>query len=782
VAIGGKQMAVTKSIDLVGSAWVRLAALCLAVFAGAGIALSGGMPGAEESLRVIRDGWRSRPASGQIVIAEVDAQSIAELKEWPWPRRYHAALVDKLNAAGAATVAFDVDFSSTSNPQDDKAFADALGRFNGTVVLPTFRQQRSDGSDLMTENLPIQALQDHAFLGSVNVHPDADGAMRNYSYGTVTAGVARPSLGALLASKPGSVEENFRIDSAIDPTTIPRISFADILQGGVAGWRLKGKTVLVGATAIEMGDRYATPGHGVLPGVVIQAMGAETLLQNSTNPSSGPWPMLALCLVGGLALVRAQRERSRNIILASTFSLVFAAAFALEYSFVGSADIVPSLASLMVMGAALFAASVARRVQHARLTDNETGLANEKALDHLLTSENASAMMAVQFKHFGQTIAVLSAQERQQLTTRMVERLQLGAGDHQIYALQAGVFGWTTGGASVEAQIDQVEALSALFVSPIEVGVRSILVTPAFGLAARGDMPAQRLIAAAALCAARAAEQGQRWTVHSEDFSSATDRSIMLLADLERAMADDQLWVAYQPKWDVKTARVVGAEALVRWRHPVAGPIPPDEFIPLLEQEGRLRQLTLFVVDRCLGDLQAWQAAGLDLGVAINISAPLLNEKSFVDELAMRVANASAARMALTLEVTESAAITNSDTVIALETLRAVGARVSIDDYGTGQSTLTYLKSFPADEIKIDKSFVSRMVDSAGDQVLVRSTIAMAHDLGFKVVAEGVEDGACLAKLAEFGCDVAQGWHIGKPMAAPDFTAFLENESLAKAA
>ncbi len=776
-------MTVANKLGALGSEWLRFASLCLAASFGIYLAASGGLASAEESLRVMRDGWRMRPASGQIVIVELDAQSLARLQSWPWPRRYHGTLVDQLGKAGAATIAFDVDFSSPSNPQDDGAFAAALGRFDGTVILPTFRQQQSDSSAFMTENLPIKELQDHAFLGSVNVHPDADGVMRNYSFGTVTAGIARPSLGAMLAAKPGSIDESFRIDGAIDPATIPRVSYADILAGGVSAWRLKGKSILVGATAIEMGDRYATPGHGVIPGVVIQAMGAETLLQGSTNRSLGPWPILALVLVAGLSIVRAKRERNRNLILVASLIASLGLVFALESAFIGSADLMPALASLTVMAAGLFFSSLVRRARVARFTDTETGMPNGLALEKALSKHSGSGLTVVQFKNFGQTISVLSPEERKQLTNHMIERLQFGAVGQDVFVLQAGVFGWMAAQNSIEMQIDQVEAMSALFISPVALGGRQILVTPAFGLTVRGDLPPHKLISAAELSAAGAAEQGQRWTVHSDEFASATDRAIKLLAEIEMAMAENQLWVAYQPKWDIKSGRVAGSEALVRWRHPVFGPIPPDEFIPLLEREGRLHQLTLFVVDRCIADAQAWQAAGLNLGVAVNISAPLLADASFVETLVARITAAQLPHDCLTMEVTESATIANSETVVtALESLRAVGARVSIDDYGTGQSTLSYLKSFPADEIKIDKSFVSRMVDSAGDQVLVRSTIAMAHDLGFKVVAEGVEDAACLAKLTEFGCDVAQGWHIGKPMPDHEFVATLTRDPVAKAA
>ena len=177
-------------------------------------------------------------------------------------------------------------------------------------------------------------------------------------------------------------------------------------------------------------------------------------------------------------------------------------------------------------------------------------------------------------------------------------------------------------------------------------------------------------------------------------------------------------------------------------------------------------------VRTALRDAADWRDRGVTLSVAVNISVTLLTRPDLVEEIkAALAANTLPARL-LTLEVTESAAMTSSEAVLeALEALRDVGIKLSVDDYGTGQSTLTYLKRLPASELKIDKSFIQTVVANRNDAILVRSTIDLAHELGLSVVGEGVEDSECLEALAAMGCDTVQGYHIGRPMAAPDFLA-----------
>jgi hypothetical protein len=188
------------------------------------------------------------------------------------------------NRAGARTIAFDVDFSSASNPAEDAKLAAALKRAGGGVVLPTFRQYAGSGSSEFTENVPIKSLAENAFLGAVNVSPDEDGAIRNMLLGVETSGLPRPSLPSLLAESKAEIGQSFEVDYSIQPGSIPRHSLVDLLEGKVAQESLRGKRVIIGATAIEMGDRYTVPGHGVIPGVVIQALAAETLLAGNHSP------------------------------------------------------------------------------------------------------------------------------------------------------------------------------------------------------------------------------------------------------------------------------------------------------------------------------------------------------------------------------------------------------------------------------------------------------------------------------------------------------------------
>jgi EAL domain-containing protein (putative c-di-GMP-specific phosphodiesterase class I) len=193
----------------------------------------------------------------------------------------------------------------------------------------------------------------------------------------------------------------------------------------------------------------------------------------------------------------------------------------------------------------------------------------------------------------------------------------------------------------------------------------------------------------------------------------------------------------------------------------------------LLEQNGRAAELTLHVLAAALRDARIWAAAGRPLEVAVNVPASLLRDEAAMAVLRAAVRDSGLPPERLTVEVTETAAMADPDRAIAaLQVWRALGVGVSIDDYGTGQSSLAYLQKLPATELKIDKSFVATIADQPRNAIMVRSTIAMAHELGLKVVAEGVEDEACLAQLREMGCDLAQGWLIARPMPAADMADF----------
>ena len=223
---------VRRMLSTLSAAQLKWGAFALAASMATFVSVVAQPAGLERSVAGLRNEINSRPASGTIVLVEIDAKSIRSIDKWPWPRTLHAQLVDRLNAAGASQIAFDVDFSSRSVDADDLAFAEAIKRAGGKVILPTFRQPASDGkNDLFVENQPIEVLKNEAFLGGVNIRPDSDGRVNTYPYGTLTGGMPRPSIGALLADASGPIDHVFPIDHSIDINSIPRLSYADILAG-----------------------------------------------------------------------------------------------------------------------------------------------------------------------------------------------------------------------------------------------------------------------------------------------------------------------------------------------------------------------------------------------------------------------------------------------------------------------------------------------------------------------------------------------------------------------
>ena len=239
---------------------------------------------------------------------------------------------------------------------------------------------------------------------------------------------------------------------------------------------------------------------------------------------------------------------------------------------------------------------------------------------------------------------------------------------------------------------------------------------------------------------------------------------LTLYGELRRGLVGDELRVHYQPKVDTRDGRVVGVEALVRWQHPVRGLLAPDAFLPLAEQTGLVRQLTDVVLLQALTDCRTWRERGLELTVAINLSARSLVDAALPARVADALHEVGLPPEVLELEVTESAAMQDPGRALqVLVGLRALGLRLSVDDYGTGHASLSYLTRLPVDTIKIDRSFVTTMEVDGSNATIVRSTVAMAHELGLAVVAEGVETGETWRQLSSLGCDQAQGYWLARP-------------------
>lgn len=727
----------------------------------------------DRALAAPRFGAVRHVASGNVVVVEMDAKSAAAIKRWPWSRGRYAVVVDRLREAGAAAIVFDVDFSSPSDRPGDAAFADALARAQGRVALPTFGQTASAADRRVIDSLPIPLFRPHVALASVSIQPGVDGQVRSMPFGTLTAGVPRPSLSAYIAQRSGKANVDFHIDMSIDPATVPRVSFIDVHDERFDPAAIKGRNVLIGATAIEMGDRYATPMWGVIPGVIVQALAAETLLRGVPTEGAAVVPLL-IVIVASLLCV-AQRKASRLFLaFAGSTAALIAAVLVAQHVLLITYPLAPALMMLAVLATACTVREIAGGFRTQRLTDEATGLANRRAF---LAAQviNARALVVSEIGNYEGLVGVLGSQQAAEAVRRVGDRLALVADEGRLYRTSERQIAFFVGSDVVIE--DAMDGLRAMMLQPVEVAGRRIDVALSMGVARCTGATNERLLVDATLAAEEALRGGTSWRMSVDD-DGELERSVTLMSELDDALAAAQIEVFYQPKYHLRDERIVGAEALVRWRHPDRGMIGPDHFIPLAEKTNRIAPLTLAIIRDVVRDLSALRENRPELTVAINISAKLLSDGGFNRNVEAILANSVLPATALVFEVTESAAMSDPKSAIAaLRRYRALGIAVSMDDYGTGQSTLTYLRELPLNELKIDRSFVQHAHINHDDGVLVRSTISLAHELGLKVVAEGIEDPGCLTFLHNCNCDTVQGYLISRPLQLAQFKMMLDKES-----
>jgi EAL domain-containing protein (putative c-di-GMP-specific phosphodiesterase class I) len=302
-------------------------------------------------------------------------------------------------------------------------------------------------------------------------------------------------------------------------------------------------------------------------------------------------------------------------------------------------------------------------------------------------------------------------------------------------------------------------------------------IVPAVGLArfVPGSTHPEDTVLAALVAALDARVTDESWLLHDAGAGQAQKRIQLLLAGLRPALAaPDQLNLVYQPRIDLRSGNCLGAEALLRWNHPAIGGIPPGEFIPLAEQTGLIRFVTEWVMEQAFADVTGWVRNGYRHGVSINVSALNLAEANFAHTLGDSIRRQGVNPALVEVELTEGALIGDGARLRAtVADIAALGLRISIDDFGTGYSNLFYLRQFPATTIKIDQSFIRSLPDNTRDQTIVRSMIELAHTLGYRVVAEGIETRAALDALIAWGCDEGQGYLLSRPVPTDALLAWI---------
>ncbi|MBZ0092021.1 MAG: EAL domain-containing protein [Sulfuricellaceae bacterium] len=425
--------------------------------------------------------------------------------------------------------------------------------------------------------------------------------------------------------------------------------------------------------------------------------------------------------------------------------------------------------------------------RHRACHDDLTGLPNRRLfrdrLGQIISKARSDstpiAVLLIELNRISEVNVTLGHRCGDQILKQAAERLQGLIGAEDILSRQGSdefvvAFPGTDTDGAFEKSRSIVQAMEDHF--PVEGHSLDIGISIGIALYPLHGKNSHVLLQRADTAVAGAKHNSSGFALYSpERDRNSLDRLTMASA-LRGALKKAELALHYQPKLDIKTRQVSGVEALVRWSRPGYGMVPPAEFIPLAERTGMIRPLTIWVLNTALRQAAIWHKEGLDLDVAVNISARNLLDADIVETVEGILNAWEVPPGRLVLEITESSIMADPERAYDIITrLHAIGVRLSIDDFGTGYSSLAYIKRLPAMEIKIDKSFVQNMDTDENDAVIVRSTIDLAHNMGRKVVAEGIESTDIYDLLDMLGCDTAQGFHICHPLPAEELQPWLES-------
>ncbi len=417
-----------------------------------------------------------------------------------------------------------------------------------------------------------------------------------------------------------------------------------------------------------------------------------------------------------------------------------------------------------------------RQLRHDATHDQLTGLLNRLGFSEQLADHcTPGAVLLMDLDGFKDVNDALGHREGDRLIIEAAARVSGGISHGAVARVDGDEFGVLLPGAGRQEAARAAGAVLSVLSKPFHVGGVPVEIGASVGVAVRdgrGEPDRLLLEAEVAMYAAKASRRG--WEIYDPAHHPTARERLSMAADLRRAIDHAELDVYYQPKLDLRDGSVPGVEALVRWRHPRRGLLGPETFIAEAERAGLIPGLTFLVLEAAVAQQRVLRKGGFDLEMAVNLSLRSMVEPDFPDRVADVLRRHGMPASALTLEVTESSVMTDpARTISMLGRLVEMGATISVDDFGTGYASLSHLKRLPAGEIKIDRSFVAGMLDEARDAAIVASTIALARNLGVRAVAEGVEDGATCAALAALGCDCAQGYFVGKPMAVEQLGRWL---------
>lgn len=707
-----------------------------------------------------------RPVSGKTVVVAIDDKTLAAVDGQDFTAAHHAQLIRAIDKAGVNRLF--VDFS-----------------YEGRLKDPAFDQVAAAVRAM--DNRIILAVPSASFGGTeahLPVWPDprfgnrAGQAFIGWEYGfwqvwkvpmAVHAdGRLLPSFAAVMAKRSHEAPAQFAIDYSYDTATVTQYSAIDVMSGKVGAKLLHGKDVIFAPASTISPDQHYLPGHNKIPGAYIHLIAGETL-KRGTPVDIGWLPPLLVAAATLLGALLFQRGRWYG-----RFALGLICMTAIAKIF-----LTISLVSLQIGAAAFFIAALGANVSRkrrrfsAQRENPVSGLPNFEAL-RTQQPFGSATIIAAKLVNFEDLAAFLPGEGSQQLVDQVARRLTLACHGTQLHHDLDGTFAWLVPYYQHSQIEGHLAGLAALFNAPLTIGELRVDVAIAFGVNDEFEGSNAQRLAAALVAAEKSVRSRALWTKYSPRQKEDAGWQLSFHSQLEDALTGGDIWVAFQPQYEIATNRLVGVEALARWTHPTRGPIPPDEFIVQAEKSQDIYRLTLFVMDQAIRSTAQLHARGFHIHMSVNLSATLLDHSDLVGTIRVMLTAHHLSPEWLTIEITETAQIENSRQARqTLAQLRRAGIRLSIDDYGTGQSNLEYLTEIEADEIKIDKRFVMTMRDSQRNFEVVKSTIDLAHRLGATAVAEGIEDRETMKLLEGLGCDVGQGYHLGKPQLFSELSANL---------
>ncbi len=714
---------------------------------------------AEDFYRGLRAELRTRPVPQDIAMIAIDDKTLNAFNRRMPSRVDDSRMIDALVAAGVKKIAFDRAHADPETPNADKIFADTLARHKGKVWLG-FSPGYQFGLQVADEIVPLPEFRKHAGLASMSglIGPF------DFSVAFPTAvdidGQSHPSLSALLADHVGPAQ-TYRPDYAFDPETIPMFSYVDIIRGSVSAEQLAGKNVIIGASYFESADYFRMPlRDGKVPGALFHVMGAHTLKRGT--PVDLMWfPALVLAGLTILAIAIG-RSKSSQAVLLTVASLLLAPLVLDEFGI--NIDVFPALLALIWAGVGF------QRINRKYFSSDFDAMTTSA-----ISTDNASEdrdVYALKIANLAELSEDWSAREIGDFVNTLIAYVK-GPGEVGDVAFERDLLVWLAPRMATNDLERHADGLALMLKTVISHDWQSSNSAPALGIDTNYTLPVGLRIKKAMQAADEAAGRGARFIINDAAHLEARNNRLEMIRVLEMGLRNRNIGVAYQPKIDLASGRIVGAETLIRWQPDGREFVDPQELVLAAEAGDRINELTLIVMESAL--VEGKQAIALDprFKLAVNMSAKSLSDTHLLFDIMTMLGRHAFPPENLTLELTETAKLEDHRIAPQVAALKARGIGLSIDDFGTGQSNLEYIEKLPSSELKIDKRFVQHMATSEESRAVVRATIEIAHSLGKIVVAEGVEDLSVAATLRAMGCDQAQGYLFSRAISMPELLAMM---------